>query len=109
MYNLTNKNIDEYGSFNGKDKFLIFKGYLVYNKDTKLDNVNVYKINDKLQLIENKCKLEEENPKFKEASIVKRLETTGLVDLLHIHLVLILYNRNYTKLRYRTKKRKIIH
>tara|TARA_B110000495_G_C22905628_1_gene528622 strand:- start:102 stop:1055 length:954 start_codon:yes stop_codon:yes gene_type:complete len=102
MYNLTNKNIDKYGSFNGKEKFLIFKGYLVYDTDKKLDNVNVFKINDKLQLIESKCKLEEENPPqyLNESSIVKRLETTGIGrPSTYTSSVNTLYNRNYTEVK----------
>ena len=99
-YNLTNTNIDKIGYFTGKNKFLIFKGYLIYNKDTKLDKVIDYKVNDKLKLIDSKCKLEQDNPPqyLNESAIVKKLETTGIGrPSTYATIVNTLYNRNYTE------------
>jgi len=110
-YILSNKQIDLYGNFNFIKKFLIFKGFLIYQNNDALEEINTYDKNEIFELITCECKLIEENPPqyLNESSIVKRLEMTGIGrPSTYASIVNTLYNRNYTEVKNIEPKQKKI-
>ena len=95
---LSNKSIKEKGYFEGKEKNLIFDGYLKYNDISLTDRLNIdLKTIFTLNIAE--CKEVFTNPPgyYNESSLVKKLESSGIGrPSTYASMISTLYNRNYT-------------
>ena len=103
--NFTNKDIDSYGYFQSKQKYLYFKGYLKYNtdsNDTLNRDVNLNTIpQSKYQLIKATASYQSTNPPqyYNESSIVKQLENNGIGrPSTYSNIINTVYSRKYTEI-----------
>ena len=100
---LSNKNLENIGSFKGKLKSLKFEGYLIYsNKDIQTESMIEIPKDSIFVLDSCICKdIESQPPQYyNESTVVKKLETSGIGrPSTYASIISTILNRNYTNMK----------
>ncbi len=99
-YELSNKEIEKIGIFSGKYKMLLYDGYLCYSNNHEIQKETTKLPNEIYNLLECICEYKESSSPqyYNEASIVKKLEKTGIGrPSTYASLISTILNRKYTE------------
>jgi len=99
-YELVNKELEKIGVFSGKYKMLLYDGYLRYSNNHEIQKEITKLPNEIYNLSECICEYKESSSPqyYNEASIVKKLEKTGIGrPSTYASLISTILNRKYTE------------